>query len=87
MDIQVNAIYENGVLKPLEPVALGEREQVQLVITPSSKPSVSPNLAESTRQRRAIDEMLAEFDRLPQPKNGDKFCGADHDAVLYGRSV
>ncbi len=34
MAISVAAIYENGVLKPCEPVALQEREKVRLTIEP-----------------------------------------------------
>jgi predicted DNA-binding antitoxin AbrB/MazE fold protein len=33
MTRQIDAVYENGVLRPLEPVPLGERERVRLTIT------------------------------------------------------
>jgi predicted DNA-binding antitoxin AbrB/MazE fold protein len=34
MTLTVEAVYENGVLKPLEPLPLNERERVQVTITP-----------------------------------------------------
>ncbi len=84
MDIRVDAVYENGVLKPVTPVALDEREQVHLVITPGvAAPADDP--AELAPQRQALDALLAEFRALPQPANTDGFSGSDHDRVLYGR--
>ncbi len=32
MAIVVEAVYENGVLKPAEPLPLGEREKVQITV-------------------------------------------------------
>jgi predicted DNA-binding antitoxin AbrB/MazE fold protein len=37
----VQAVYENGVLRPLEPPLLGERQQVTVTI--SERTDVSPN--------------------------------------------
>jgi predicted DNA-binding antitoxin AbrB/MazE fold protein len=34
MTLTVEAIYENGVLKPLRPLPLKEQERVQVTITP-----------------------------------------------------
>jgi predicted DNA-binding antitoxin AbrB/MazE fold protein len=34
MAITVEAVYENGVLKPLEPLPLKEHEKVQLIVRP-----------------------------------------------------
>ena len=35
MSITVEATYENGVLKPAQPLALGEHERVRLTIEPA----------------------------------------------------
>ena len=35
MDIMIEAIYENGVLKPAEPLPLSEHERVRVVIRPA----------------------------------------------------
>ena len=34
MTTQLQAIYENGVLRPLEPLDLPEHQRVDLVLTP-----------------------------------------------------
>jgi predicted DNA-binding antitoxin AbrB/MazE fold protein len=36
MTITIDAIYENGVLRPVEPLALKEQEQVRVTIEPST---------------------------------------------------
>jgi predicted DNA-binding antitoxin AbrB/MazE fold protein len=36
MSITVQATYENGVLKPAQPLPLKEHEQVQVTITPKA---------------------------------------------------
>ena len=37
MPLHVDAVYENGVLKPLRPIDLAENEQVALTITPINR--------------------------------------------------
>jgi hypothetical protein len=41
MEKTVQAVYENGVLHPLEPLLLGERQQVTVTISDAIKPSPS----------------------------------------------
>jgi predicted DNA-binding antitoxin AbrB/MazE fold protein len=83
MSHAIRAIYENGLFRPLEPVELGERDVVSLVIVPSlGCPSAKDE--ELRRQREALAEMFAEADRLPLENPNDTFSGADHDQVLYG---
>jgi hypothetical protein len=41
MEKTIQAVYENGVLHPLEPLQLGERQQVTVTI--SDRLDVSPN--------------------------------------------
>ena len=36
MTITIDAIYENGVLRPVEPLALKEQQQVRVTIEPST---------------------------------------------------
>ena len=36
MSLTVEAVYENGVLKPVEPLPLKEQERVQITIVPRS---------------------------------------------------
>lgn len=38
MSVQVDAVYENGILKPLQPLALAENEHVVVTITRAANP-------------------------------------------------
>ena len=43
MPFTVEAIYENGVLKPVQPLPLKERQKVQITVHPSlSRPARVP---------------------------------------------
>jgi len=85
MNISVAAIYEDGVFKPLGPIALREHQRVQVTIQATDAPqSADADPAVLERQQRAINEMMAEFRALPPPTAQDEFSGADHDEALYG---
>ena len=43
MAIQVDAVYENGVLRPLQPLGLAEREHVSVTVVKAT-PAGSPQL-------------------------------------------
>jgi predicted DNA-binding antitoxin AbrB/MazE fold protein len=77
----VQAIYENGVFRPLDPVHFAEHEQVSLVI---ESPAQSPDAAVVAQQRDALRKLRAEMDALPSGAPADGLGGADHDAILYG---
>jgi len=44
MGIQVNAVYENGVLKPLQPLGLAEHEHVSVTVIKAASAPGSPQL-------------------------------------------
>jgi predicted DNA-binding antitoxin AbrB/MazE fold protein len=83
MSQRIHAIYEDGVLKPLEPLALTEHQRVWLSI------GTSPNDETDTAatQRKAMEELDAEMDVLPDQSPDDGFTAANHDRVLYGGST
>lgn len=78
----IDAIYENGALRPLSPLGLSEQAHVQIAIRVAPEKSDQATL---DRQQAAIAEMLAEFAELPLPDRSDGFSAADHDAALYGK--
>jgi predicted DNA-binding antitoxin AbrB/MazE fold protein len=84
----VQAIFEQGVFRPLEPVRLAEREQVTLVVTEAgaaaSKPEAAADDATIQRQREALAALRAKMDSLPDRAPQDGLGGADHDLILYG---
>jgi len=63
MSITVEAIYEAGVLKPLQPLDnLKERERVRVVVQPLSL------VAEQRRERIRLDPAIA-FEIAESPEN------------------
>jgi predicted DNA-binding antitoxin AbrB/MazE fold protein len=42
---EVEAVYEHGVLRPLRPLSLAERQQVRLTISEAPDPSSGRDLA------------------------------------------
>jgi predicted DNA-binding antitoxin AbrB/MazE fold protein len=64
MDETITAIYENGVLRPLAPLALPEHARVQISI----KPAPAPADAE-THRRQVIEALAAAGLTSPAPVN------------------
>jgi predicted DNA-binding antitoxin AbrB/MazE fold protein len=72
----IQAIYEGGVFKPREPVALDEGAAVELTVR--ADPPFVP--ADPAAVLKLVEEMAA----MPLHGPDDGFSGADHDKVLYG---
>jgi predicted DNA-binding antitoxin AbrB/MazE fold protein len=72
MALIVEAVYENGVLKPTQPLPFQEHEKVTITVEPAR-----PSLAERIAARAAAlpPEVLA---ALPDD------LAAQHDHYLYG---
>jgi predicted DNA-binding antitoxin AbrB/MazE fold protein len=73
MTTTVYAVYENGVLRPLAPLALPEGQRVRVIVAPE----------EAAPSQRAAS-ILAEIAALPVQGSGDPHTSRDHDRVLYG---
>jgi predicted DNA-binding antitoxin AbrB/MazE fold protein len=73
MNLTVEAIYEEGVLKLTQPLALPEGTHVSVVITP----------AETLSTAKTPAQILAEITALPLSSENQIFSNRDHDAVLY----
>jgi predicted DNA-binding antitoxin AbrB/MazE fold protein len=72
MSLTIEAIYEKGVLKLIQPIALAEGTRVSVVITtPAGEP-----LGQSPA---AILAAIAAFPSA----NNQPFSNQDHDQVLY----
>lgn len=72
MSRQIQAVYEKGVLRPLEPLTLDEGEQLDVVL-----------LTRHKEEGRDAARALAEVASLPLEGAGDQFSGAEHDRLLY----
>jgi predicted DNA-binding antitoxin AbrB/MazE fold protein len=79
---EIPAIYENGVLRPLEPLQLAEHQRVRVSIAPE----VSDLEDVAAAQRHAMEELDAELAGVPDRSPDDGFSAADHDKLLYGDS-
>ncbi len=71
---QVEAIYENGSLRLLEPVDLKNGEKVTV--------TVADSLSDVEVER--INATLDHIASLSEGRKDDGFSGRDHDRVLYG---
>lgn len=58
---QVDAVYERGVLRPLEPLALAEAQRVSVTISDPTPPRSSRDLGVIERARAEV----AKLDRIP----------------------
>jgi predicted DNA-binding antitoxin AbrB/MazE fold protein len=86
MHENIEAIFENGVFRPLTPVALPEHKRVSMSVElcPDAESAVSAPSDAIERQRAALARLQAEMDVLPPAAPADGLGGADHDQILYG---
>ena len=88
----VQAIYEHGVFRPLQPVELPENERVVLAVSDALHAAANASeIIASTdakvaieHQRQALLNMRAQMSALPEQAPEDGLGGADHDQILYG---
>ena len=74
MTTRFTAIFEDGLLRPTEPVSFEEGTEIDVIV-------VLP-ATESNGQR--ANDVLAEIATLPMEIGGREFSGRDHDQILYG---
>ena len=75
MTITTEAIYEQGVLRLLEPMSLVDGTRVEIIIISSTPIPEDGNPA----------DILAAIAAMPLEDRGGEFSGRDHDKVLYGQ--
>jgi predicted DNA-binding antitoxin AbrB/MazE fold protein len=73
MPTAVEAIYEGGVLRPIEPIPLPEGTHVEVIVMLRERPARSASPA----------DVLATIAAMPMEAGGHQFNGRDHDRVLY----
>lgn len=59
MTVTIEAIFENGVLKPLHPLALAERQKVHLVVETRAEPDADERKPWHWREAQAIRDGFA----------------------------
>jgi len=76
MTKQIEAVYENGMLRPIDPLNVPEGEHLHLIII--TRKGTGPN--------GSAGKLLAEIAALPIEGQSDAFSGSDHDTVLYPKT-
>ena len=77
MTIDVDAIYEDGVLKPDRPLALKEKTKVHVTI--EAKAEETPAKENDSTGWKAIDRLIGCIEDTPP----GEAIGRDHDKHLY----
>jgi predicted DNA-binding antitoxin AbrB/MazE fold protein len=75
MTDRIKAIYEHGIFRPVDQVALEEGASVEL----------SYERPKALKPPQALVAAIEEIARMPLESPDDGFSGADHDQVLYGK--
>jgi predicted DNA-binding antitoxin AbrB/MazE fold protein len=73
MTKEIEAVYEQGVIRPLQPLELPEGTRLDLIVITHEQPKTNGNAA----------KILAEIAALPLEGSSDAFAGREHDSVLY----
>ena len=74
MTTLVEAIYEHGVLRLMQPIDLAEGTRVEVIVAAK----------DSAAGQATPADILASIAALPLAADGEEFSGRDHDAILYG---
>lgn len=73
MTIAVEAVYEQGILRLLQPIPLAEGTRVEVIVI--------PNASKPTHKTPA--QILAAIAAMPLEGSSEEFSGRDHDGILY----
>ena len=73
MTKEIEAVYEQGMLRPLQPLELPEGTRLDLIVITHEQPETNGEPA----------KILAEIAALPLEGASDTFAGREHDSILY----
>ena len=69
----IEAVYEQGTLRLMEPISLAEGARVEVIVITGEPPPKDMMPA----------KILAEIAALPLEAGGGEFSARDHDKILY----
>lgn len=75
MTKEIEAVYEQGMIRPLQPLELPDGTRLDLIVITHEQPKTNGTAA----------EILAEIAALPLEGSTDDFAGREHDSILYPR--
>jgi predicted DNA-binding antitoxin AbrB/MazE fold protein len=70
---EIEAVYEHGMIRPLQPLELPEGSRLDVIVITHEETRTNGNAAET----------LAEIAALPLEGDTETFAGRDHDSILY----
>ena len=73
MTKEIEAVYEQGVIRPLQPLELPEGARLDLILITH----------EHQESNGTAAKIVAEIAALPLEGSTDNFAGREHDSVLY----
>lgn len=76
MTKEIEAIYEGGIIRPVEPLELPDGARLDVIVITRESPKTNGNAA----------SILAEIAALPLESASDSFSGREHDSVLYPKN-
>ena len=76
MTKQIEAVYEHGMIRPLQPLELPEGARLDVIVITHEQPKTNGSAA----------EILAEIAALPLEGPTDAFAGREHDSILYPKN-
>jgi predicted DNA-binding antitoxin AbrB/MazE fold protein len=76
MTKEIEAVYEQGMIRPLQPLELPEGARLDVIVITHEEIKTNGNAA----------AILAEIAALPLENSSDTFAGREHDSILYPRN-
>ena len=73
MTKEIEAVYEHGIIRPLQPLELPEGSRLDVIVITHEETRTNGNAAKT----------LAEIAALPLEGDTETFAGRDHDSILY----
>lgn len=80
MTKEIEAVYERGIIRPLQPLELPEGARLDVIVITHDPPRITH---EPPRANGNTAEILAEIAALPLEGSNDTFGGREHDSLLY----
>jgi len=73
MTKEIEAVYEKGIIRPLQPLELPEGSRLDVIVITHEQPKNNRNAA----------QILSEIAAQPLEGPSDAFPGREHDTILY----
>lgn len=73
MTKEIEAVYEQGLIRPLQPLDLPEGSRLDVIVITHEEPQTTNSAV----------EMIADIAALPLEGSTEPFSGREHDSILY----